>query len=165
MSPAIPIANPFSDVPGFECFACGAGHPHGLQLKLQKVDDQVFCRFNARKEFSGFSNILHGGIQATILDEVMWWGAFESRGLLCLSQSMEIEYRAPIHIGSDIVAMARVTNEGENTVDLVGELRIGEEIYAKADGRYFFPSARLLARVLDVPTEELHPKLRSFVCK
>jgi acyl-coenzyme A thioesterase PaaI-like protein len=162
---AMALPNPFDGVAGFQCFACGKDHPHGLRLRLQKAEDQVFCKFKAAKEFSGFSNILHGGIQSTILDEVMWWGAFDSRNQICLTQTMEVELRAPIHIGSDIVAMARVTSEQENTVDVVGELRIGEEIYAQAHGRYFFPSLRLFARTMGVKPEEIDPKLLSYVPK
>jgi acyl-coenzyme A thioesterase PaaI-like protein len=161
----VPVNNPFNDIPGFQCFACGPKHPHGLHLNLQKIDDQVFCRFHAKEEFSGFSNILHGGIQSTILDEVMWWAAFESRNLLCLTQTMEIEFRSPVHTGSDIVAMARVRNEQSNAVDVVGELRIGEEIVAMANGRYFFPSARLLGRALGVKPDAIPAKLLAYVNK
>lgn len=165
MKNAVPLENPFNDVPGFQCFACGTKHPTGLRLKLEKAEDQVFCRFKARNEFSGFSNILHGGIQATLLDEVMWWSAFDSRNLLCFSQTMEIEFRSPVYVGSDLVVMARVVNEQENSVHVVGELRIGEEIVAKADGRYFFPNVRLLARALGVETSELHPQLVAYANK
>ncbi len=159
---AAALSNPFNEIPGFQCFACGKDHPHGLHLKLEKTDDQVFCRFKATKEWSGFSNILHGGIQSTILDEVMWWTAFESRNQLCLTQTMEIEFRSAVNTGADLVAMGRVINEQPNAVDVVGELRIGEEIAVRANGRYFFPTSRLLARAMGIKPEQVDPKLLRY---
>jgi acyl-coenzyme A thioesterase PaaI-like protein len=165
MKDAATLENPFDGIPGFECFACGANHPSGLRLKLQKGDDHVFCRFTARKEFSGFSDILHGGIQATLLDEVMWWAAFDSRSRLCLTQTMELELKLPVHIGAELVAMGRVINERDSSADVVGELRIGEQIVARANGCYVFPPARIVARALGVEPDKIPAKLKPYVGK
>jgi acyl-coenzyme A thioesterase PaaI-like protein len=156
------LSNPFDDN---ECFACGPNHPHGLRLKLQKGEDHIFARFTARKEFAGFANILHGGIQATLLDEVMWRAAFDSRDRFCVTQTMEMEFKFPVPVGAELVAMARVINESDNAADVVGELRIGERIVTRANGRYAFPSGKVVARALGVDPEKIPAKLLPYVSK
>ncbi len=163
MEGAIPIQNQFNDMPGFQCFACGAHHPNGLRLKFFKRGDEVLTTFNARDEFKGFANILHGGIQSTLLDEVMWWAAFEAKQLLCLTQRMTVEFRNATHVGLDLLVSARVVDDSGNRVDTVGEIRSAGRLVASAKGRYFYPSVRLLARSLGVDAGDLHPKLLAFV--
>lgn len=165
MKEGTPLPNPLEEFQESDCFACGKNHPHGLKLKLMKGDDHVFCRFSADQEFSGFWGILHGGIQSTILDEVMWWAAFDSRGLMCVTQTMEVEYKLPVHTGAEILAMARVRAEKESSIDVVGELRIGERVVTRANGCYVIPPERVMARALGVKVDEMPEKLRPYLKK
>jgi hypothetical protein len=95
----------------------------------------------------------------------MWWAAFDSRNQLCLTQTMELELKLPVHIGTELVAMGRVINEKDNSVDVVGELRIGERIVARANGCYVFPPARILARALGVEPEKIPAQLLPYTNK
>lgn len=54
------------------CFACGVENPIGLNLTFHVTGpDTIECEFTAPPEYQGFPGVLHGGITATILDELV----------------------------------------------------------------------------------------------
>ena len=69
------------DVPGvprFEisphhCFACGTLNTNGLGLDLHVERGRSWVELTYEERFQGWDGIAHGGILATILDEVMAW--------------------------------------------------------------------------------------------
>ena len=58
------------------CFGCGLKNDIGLKLNFTKKNDIIVGSFIAHKDYEGFPNILHGGIQSAILDEAMNWVFF-----------------------------------------------------------------------------------------
>ena len=53
------------------CFACGPLNPIGLHMEVSFLEDKATSRLALEKEFQGWNNIVHGGMVATILDEIM----------------------------------------------------------------------------------------------
>jgi acyl-coenzyme A thioesterase PaaI-like protein len=53
------------------CFVCGLQNPVGLQLKIYQIEPGVIeTVYTAPDHFQGYPGVLHGGIVATILDEI-----------------------------------------------------------------------------------------------
>ncbi len=48
-----------------------------------------------RAEYRGFHGILHGGIVAAALDEVMGWTAILLEGTMAVTAKLELRYRNP----------------------------------------------------------------------
>ena len=73
------VENAFVDFPGNRCFACHPDNEHGLRLKFFADDErgEVFTKITPEHKFAGFPNILHGGIQSALLDEVAFWTMFD----------------------------------------------------------------------------------------
>jgi hypothetical protein len=55
------------------CFVCGERNVHGLQLRFETDGTLVKTKFTPGEEHIGFQNVTHGGILATVLDEIMVW--------------------------------------------------------------------------------------------
>jgi acyl-coenzyme A thioesterase PaaI-like protein len=55
------------------CFVCGESNPAGLNLRFETDGRVVRARFTPRVEHVGFKQVVHGGIIATVLDEIMVW--------------------------------------------------------------------------------------------
>ncbi len=54
------------------CFCCGPKNPIGFKLQFEILPDRrMRTEWVPRKEHQGFKDIVHGGLVATILDEVM----------------------------------------------------------------------------------------------
>lgn len=74
------------------CFACGGNHPFGLCLKMTTDGTRVFCRWKPSNTHTGFSHAIHGGLIATVLDEMMAWACGIVGGKFAYSAEMTIRY-------------------------------------------------------------------------
>ena len=109
--PAGPAGAAVKDRPGepsfeFEphnCFACGTLNEHGLRLELHLGERRSWTELSLDPRFEGWVGIAHGGILATILDEVMAWSlvAEDSWGV---TARMYVKFRRPTPVGRQIRA-------------------------------------------------------------
>lgn len=65
------IQNPYaiSGRKEYLCFGCSPNNESGLNLEFWEEGEEVIAKWMPCKSFEGFVNVLHGGIQATLLDE------------------------------------------------------------------------------------------------
>jgi hypothetical protein len=75
---------------GDHCFACGPSNPGGLHIEFLELGDDgtVTARFEARPEFRGALETLHGGIAATALDELLVWAGILGEGVMTVTPSI-----------------------------------------------------------------------------
>jgi uncharacterized protein (TIGR00369 family) len=90
--------------PANGCFGCGGANPRGLQLTFEQDDaaGRIRGRFRIGAEYQGATGYLHGGIIATLLDEVM---AKVSRfkGDHAVTGELTIEYRKPVPVDEELM--------------------------------------------------------------
>ena len=67
------IVNPYTKVEGYNCFACSPNNENGLQMQFVEDGEYLICEWQPRGFLQGYNNILHGGIQATLMDEIASW--------------------------------------------------------------------------------------------
>jgi uncharacterized protein (TIGR00369 family) len=96
------------------CFGCGAANPNGLQLRFVHYDDgTVETSHRPHTDHCGLDTVVHGGIQATVLDEVMGVAAQlalppDASDLSCVTLEMQLRYRRPVPMDAELVARSRV---------------------------------------------------------
>ena len=78
-----------------KCFACGPQNPHGLGMQVAFQKDHVSCDITLPSHFQGWAGIAHGGVVATMLDEVMAYAVLHFLGN-GVTASMELRYRSPV---------------------------------------------------------------------
>jgi acyl-coenzyme A thioesterase PaaI-like protein len=95
------------------CFGCGPANTAGLRLDFLLAEDgSVVCLPIIPNSFEGPPAFLHGGIIATLLDEVMS-KTLRALGLSGLTSQLEIAYHFPVHSGVPIRLEGRlVRSEG-----------------------------------------------------
>jgi uncharacterized protein (TIGR00369 family) len=95
------------------CFGCGQANETGLRLEFFLADDgSVVCPTTIPKKFEGPPDFVHGGIIATLLDEVMG-KTVRALGVTSLTSQLEIVYHSPVHSGTPIrLEGRRVRSEG-----------------------------------------------------
>jgi len=143
MSEVVTRAGRFELAP-HACFACGELNVHGLRLDLHVADDTCWAELTLLPDFQGWEGIAHGGIVATILDEVMAWSlaASDSWGY---TARMSIDFRRPIPVGARIRGEGRVTERRRRLFATEGRIvdPVGGMVYATATGTYVAaPEAR-----------------------
>jgi uncharacterized protein (TIGR00369 family) len=118
------------------CFACGASNPIGMKLHIELSDGAAQTEWVVGDDYVGWSDKLHGGIIATLLDEVMAWApsSFDS---WAVTAEMSVRYRNSVSPGERLRASGRVARRRRRIYDVVGEVRGPDgRLIAEGRGRY-----------------------------
>ena len=119
------------------CFVCGVANPIGLKLAFYEDEEgQVIAHFTPREEHQGYPGVLHGGIIATLLDEVA--GRVASHlDLWTTTARLEIRYHQPAPIGQPLTIIGRMTRLRSRALEARGEIRLEDgTVAAEASGLY-----------------------------
>jgi acyl-coenzyme A thioesterase PaaI-like protein len=119
------------------CFACGTLNAQGLQLTLHLEPGRSWTELEVDRRFEGWDGIAHGGITATILDEVMAWSLVASDNW-GVTARLAVQFRRPVPIATRIRAEGWITTERRRVVETAARLvdvATGEEL-ASATGTY-----------------------------
>mgnify|MGYP000552034341 CR=1 FL=1 len=82
------------------CIVCGMENPIGLKAQFYNMEDEsVMTIFKYSEEFQSFPQRVHGGLIATMLDELglrALWAKKKSEDIFGVTISIEIKYRKPV---------------------------------------------------------------------
>jgi acyl-coenzyme A thioesterase PaaI-like protein len=85
------------------CFICGMENPVGLHLHIyETAPGEVESSYIAPDHFQGYPGILHGGIVATIIDEMCGrtqMGSDAMHPRFMFTAKMEVRYRKNVPVG------------------------------------------------------------------
>jgi len=109
------------------CFACGSRNPLGLHLRFTVSGDEVVAQFTPGPHLQGFAGLLHGGIAATVLDDVMNNLVARMRGRMVVSGSLEVRFLKPVQLGPALECRARLVQERGRFFRAEAELRVRGE--------------------------------------
>ncbi len=128
---------PRLEIAPHHCFACGTLNSTGMQLDLHVEPGRSWTELVYDVRFQGWDGIAHGGILATILDEVMAWALVgdDSWGL---TARMSIDFKRPVSVDQRLRAEGWVIRTRRRLVDTAGHLvdATGGQVLAKATGVY-----------------------------
>jgi uncharacterized protein (TIGR00369 family) len=118
------------------CFVCGVDNPIGLHLDIWMDGEQVWAEFTPGQQHQGWPGVLHGGIQATLLDEIMGRVAF-LRHQWMVTVRIEITYRKPVPLGQPLKITARSEEWRERRMIAVGQILLPDgSVAVEARGVY-----------------------------
>jgi len=125
------------EVAPHSCFACGELNAVGLRLVLHVAGDTCWTETMLASDFQGWEGITHGGIIATILDEVMGW-ALASADSWGFTARLTIDYRRPTPIGRPLRAEGQLVERRRRLLTTRARLVDVEtgEVLATADALY-----------------------------
>lgn len=92
------------------CFGCGPDNANGLRLRFRQVGERlVEAEVVVPARYCGPPGVVHGGIQATLLDEVMGKAAYTAfadrfEELRFVTAELSVRYRRPAHAGRPLTA-------------------------------------------------------------
>lgn len=139
------IINPWRGMDGYRCFGCDPRSEQGLRMEFYEDGDRIVSRWKPRPEFQGWVDTLHGGIQATLADEISSWVVFRKFQTSGVTSRMEVRYLKPIHTTEDhITLQATVVRQRRNIVDIeVKILNSQDQLCTEALCIYFlFPKEK-----------------------
>lgn len=141
------------------CFVCGAHNPIGLQLRFETDGKIVRTRWVPRKEYSGFQTVIHGGVVATLLDEIMVWACGVITGKFTYCAELNVRYNLPVRPEQPVIATAQLAENKRRLFLASGEVRDEQgQLLASGTGKYIpikDMDYRALVSDFDAPPEQL----------
>jgi uncharacterized protein (TIGR00369 family) len=120
------------------CFVCGENNPVGLRQRFETDGSIVRTRFTPRPEHAGFKGVIHGGILATLLDEIMVWACAVKARKFGFCAEMTVRFQRPAIPGDELLVEAElVTDRRGKIFEAKAEVRNAQgEVLALATGKY-----------------------------
>ena len=114
---------------GFEtnCFVCEPRNDHGLQIPFFHDTEAgiVVARPTFDARHSGAPNLVHGGVQLAVMDEIIAWAAIAIGGRFAVTARLEASFRRPVRIGYEYLIEGRIDEQDEqDEKTLQGSARI-----------------------------------------
>jgi len=109
------------------------------------------------RKFEGYHNVLHGGIQATIHDEVASWAVYTQCETAGVTSNLNVTYQKPLYISSNekITIKATLKEQAEKKAVFETEiLNAKGEICSSAIVEYFLFPKPIAERKFFYPGKE-----------
>jgi uncharacterized protein (TIGR00369 family) len=132
------------DNPLNHCFGCGPTNPAGLRLSFVESDEGVEAAYTVPVQLQGAAGIVHGGIQATLLDETLCMTAYAKVGTPVFTGELTVRYLRPVPTGAALHVRGRIVEAKSKGWIIEGEITLAgsAEALTRARGRFFAqPSA------------------------
>jgi acyl-coenzyme A thioesterase PaaI-like protein len=106
------------------CFVCGESNPIGLKLRFETDGRIVQTHFVPRPEHIGFKQTVHGGLIATVLDEIMVWACAVQTKRFAFCAELNLRFINPLRPNHPVLASAElVANRRGKIFEARAELR------------------------------------------
>ena len=120
------------------CFVCGLQNPVGLKLAIynDQEHNQVVSNVSVPEQFQGYPGVVHGGIVASMLDEIagralLVDGSDEN---LMVTVKLEIKYRQPTPTLTPLKIVGQVVSGTNSRAKVHGQIQLPDgTVTAEAD--------------------------------
>ena len=126
-------------------------------MSFYEEGDEIISTWEPKPQFEGYHGVLHGGIQATIMDEIASWVVYVKVKVAGLTSFMEVRYHKPVYMdGGAITIRSKVIRMRRNLADIqVGIYNKENELCAEALITYFTFSEKKSKESFFYPGEEV----------
>jgi acyl-coenzyme A thioesterase PaaI-like protein len=111
------IINPWASMAKYNCFGCSPNNPLGLHLCFGEDGDDIVSDWTPSDNYQSWNDTLHGGIQATLLDELCGWVVTRKLQTAGVTSKMETRYKHPVLIsGGAITIRGHIREQRRNII-------------------------------------------------
>ncbi len=129
------------------CFICGLDNPIGLKTEFFETEDgELAAVFTPSEDYQSYPGILHGGISASVLDELIGRAInIEYPDKFAVTVELNLKYKKPVPYGKKLIAKAHITKDNRRIYEGEGAIYNEKgEVCVAATGRYMVvPNERL----------------------
>ncbi|MDO9512932.1 MAG: PaaI family thioesterase [Bacteroidales bacterium] len=150
------INNPDRENAGYHCFGCAPQNPFGLKMEFFEDGDEVVSEWEPNANYQSYENVLHGGIQMTLLDEVACWCMMVKIGSAGFTQQMDVQFLKNVFLSrGKIVLRARIEKREGDLAFIRTELYDQEGVLrTTALAVYFVYPEKIARKRLQYPGRE-----------
>jgi len=132
------LSNPFTTLEGYNCFGCSPDNSQGLRMQFSDEGDHVISTWQPENNFQGWNNVLHGGIQATLMDEIASWVVFAKLGTTGVTSRMEIKLSMPVLMNKGLVKLVGKLREMRRNIAVIDVDLMDGEGTCCAEGVFYY---------------------------
>jgi uncharacterized protein (TIGR00369 family) len=120
------------------CFFCGEQNPRGFSLRFREENGWTVAETVVPWYLQGFAGVVHGGIVASLLDEVMSHSV-KHVGISAVTGTLRVKYLKPCPTEKILMLRGRVRRRKGRIVAALGEILYDGERVAEAEGIFVVP--------------------------
>lgn len=131
-----------SDPEVYQCFGCSPYNEIGLHLEFWDDGEEIVSYWKPRPMLQSYPNIVHGGIQSTLMDEIGGWVVYVKCGTVGVTAEMKVRYRQPLQVSDgEVTIRARLVEQNKRIATIQARLiSASGKTCAEAEMRYFLLS-------------------------
>ena len=150
------IENPFVNLDGYICFGCSPENHHGLQMEFFEDGDSVVCFWEPKHHLQGYLNVLHGGIQFTLMDEIASWIIHVKLKTAGVTSKINSSLLKPVYTNKGkLTIKATILKVEKRIVTVYAEILDAENIRcADSEVQYFIYPEEIARQKLNFPGYE-----------
>ncbi len=143
-------------MPAYHCFGCSESNHHGLRMEFYEDGDEVISTWTPGHQFQGYFNILHGGIQSTLMDEIASWVVFVKAKTGGVTSRLSTRFRKPVYLDEGPVKLrARLKATNSRTATIEVKLYNSREVLcSESEVEYFMLSPEKASESMRYPGVE-----------
>lgn len=136
----LPPENKIIHFPDIGCFGCSQNlNDSGLKLFFERRADKIVIEYSIPGKFSGYPGSAHGGIVATIFDEISCAAVALLRGRQVVTGELNIRYKDMCPTESKVTFSSYISDESHPKYCLVkGELHKDGKLLSTSKSKIFY---------------------------
>lgn len=100
------------------CFFCGSDNNDGLKLSFywDSIKKEAHTEYVPTHHFVGQGNILHGGIQTGLLDEIIGWTSYIVSEKMAVTTNLNTSFLQPLYISKEKIQVKSAQQPPEHFI-------------------------------------------------
>ena len=126
----------------YQCIGCSPHNPIGIKLEFWDDGEGLYAEWDPRAEFAGWVNVLHGGIQATLLDEIAAWVVYTKCETAGVTAEMQVKYKDTVYLDQGrVIVRGKLLEQNKRLATIQAQLfNSAGKLCTEATLKYFiFP--------------------------
>ncbi len=132
------INNAYTEIDGYNCFGCSPSNKTGLTLEFFETENGVYAEWMPKNDFEGYHNHLHGGIQATLMDEIGSWILPVKVGSSGVTKTLTVNYLKPVFIDKGLIKLTAELISFEDNIARVNVKLCDSELVERSNAHIDF---------------------------
>ena len=145
------------------CFVCGVRNDAGLKMRFFESETEpleITAEYSVPADYQGYPGVVHGGIIASMLDEVTSRTVFRGDPpRFVVTASLNVRYRKPVPIETPLKLMGRIVKQKGRVITVAGELTgPGDLLLAEAEAVLVEVDPSFFGDALDQQAWRVYPE-------
>ncbi len=146
------------------CFGCAPHNNKGLKLQFWYTEKGCVSYSSIPNDYCGFTGLVHGGVIATLLDEVAAWAVITHLYRIGITIQTTIKYLKPVPTEEVLTIEGEIINQSGENVEVLS--RISSKtglLLAEAESKWLLPNSELLQKITGIDRKELDRLIREII--